>query len=412
MPEIAEPIVTPVAPATPAAAPAAAPVAPANTASLMNELDTLIAPPKPTKSPETPAKPIAPAAKPDKVEPAKPIVAAPKAEPVKEKDPAALRKRLGEIEAEYSGYKLTTSQEQEKLQKQIKAYEKLPMPTEAQQVELQKKYDQSEQNRRALESELYAIDYSRSPEYADKYQKKWQAAYKSAVQRAKGASVEIENSETGEKSVRRASDADFERVRLAPPTEQLELAEKLFGKYAYIVMQDINGLASIEQSANEEVNARSKDYHERVAQAKGEIEKQSKDFQSEMARADSELIQKHPDIFGEESASPEISAAIKKSLATYDNMVQKARGTPQTPEAVKERAQQSATVRRMVGAYTRFYLENAELKTQIVAKDEELAKYRQSDPGGGSEITPTPIKSDGPQNTADLVAELDKKLDT
>lgn len=290
--------------------------------------------------------------------------------------PAQLRNRLAEIEKEYAGFKTTATQEQEKLQRQLKEYEKRPYLTKEQ----QERYDALEKRSKDLEAELYSRDYRESPEFTEKYQKRWESAYKSAVQRVSGLGIESEDAETGEKTTRRVTESDFNRVRQAAPEEQFPLAEKLFGRYAFIVMQDISNLRGIEDSANEEIATRQKTYHSKRQELYGTLKKQSEEYQAAHEAIDRQLVEKYPAYFGESKEEPEVTAALQHGLKTVDEAMSAAESmTPQM------RAAKAAVIRRWAGAFPSLVLRLKRIEAKLKEKDDELAKYRASDPGAGGD---------------------------
>lgn len=357
-----------------------------NPSAVVDEMGTMLAafdappappPDKPTDDKGAPP-PTEPKAKPEGGKPTE----QPKGQPTDKtpekpvSGPAQLRNRLAEIEKEYAGFKNTAAQEQEKLQRQLKEYEKRPYLTKEQ----QERYDALEKREKALEAELYSRDYRESPEFAEKYQKRWESAYKSAVQRVSGLSVESEDAETGEKTSRRVTESDFNKVRSAAPEEQFPIAEKLFGRYAYVVMQDINSLRGIEDAANEEIQNRTKTYHSKRQELYGALQKQSEEYQAAHEEIDRALVEKYPGYFGESKEEPEITAALQHGLKTVDEAMSAA--DTMTPQM---RAAKAAVIRRWAGAFPSLVLRLKRAESKLKEKDDELAKYRASDPGSGGD---------------------------
>lgn len=386
-------------------APAAAPSTPSTpetpaSPGVLDQMDSMLStfdkPDEPAK-PETPAAPAKPA---DEATPAKPADKTLEKPAAPSSGPAQLRKRLEEVEKEYAGFKLTAQQEKEKLSKQMAEYEKRPFLTEEQ----QKRYEALEQRQKDMEASLYARDYRESPEFAEKYTKKWEGAYKSATQRVNGVTVTGENPETGEATTRKTSPHDFEKVRLAAPEEQVELAEKLFGKYAFIVMQDINALRGIEDAANEEIATRAKTYHSQRQELQQRLRQHGQAYESAHAEIDRQLAEKYPAYFGDDPANPEASAEMKKGLAIVDETLAQADNLP-----VNERAAKAALIRRWAAAFPRLVYTTKQLQAQLKAKDEELAKYRKSDPGsGGDSGSPAPkTESDEDLKLDNLASKFD-----
>lgn len=401
-----EPTPTPPIPTTPTPETPQATAEPAKlegTQSLVDDLEKIIHPPKPEKKDDAKTK------KSDKSATTKPVEGEeppkpdkdekPKVEPVKEKDPVSLRKRLAEIESEYKGFQLTAKQEREKLAAKIAEYEKrkyLTPEQEQQHAALQKQHDQ-------LQAELYSRDYKESPEFKDKYQKKWNNIYEKAANEVRSIVVETKNPETEEVQRRQATVADFEQVRAlgANAVAQQDLAEKLFGKYAGRVLNHINNLSLIEEQASDEIQQHRATYAEKQKQQMEAMQKFGEEFGRTQSTVQSELETKYPEYFGK-SEDEESNAAFEKGADFIKTTLEQA-----DTLTIADRATRAAIINRWAASFPRMvYLAN-KYKTQLEEAQKQIADLRGTDPGSGGE-SPTPTPTPKEVGTDDLIAEFAK----
>lgn len=404
MPEetIAAPPPTETSPAT-APTPSPSPVR-TGTASLMDDMDSMMGKPsesKPEDKPvaEKPKEAVKTAPPKDdsgkSVKPAEP----PKIELVKEKDPVQLRKRLAEVESDL--HKTRTEKETTvgELQRKMAELEKRPYLTEEQ----QKRYTALEERSKQLEAQLYARSYAESPEYKEKYQKRWQARYETAVRELSGLQVKTKDHETGEETVRPATQADFERVRglRGSRVAQIHEAKRLFGEDYNIVIDDCRELDAIEQQAAEDVSTRRAKYDEEMAQRGQQSQQFGNTVQQSATATEASLREKYPDWFGK-SDDPEIEAAMQKGLGFVDSTSEQA--DKLTPE---ERGQRVATIRILAGAFPRNVIRIQRQEAEISDLKAKLAKLQGTDPGEGGETGSDEKKSANvTAGTAGLMAEF------
>lgn len=295
--------------------------------------------------------------------------------PVKEKDPVSLRKRLAEIEQEYSGYKLNARQEQEKLAKKISEFEKRKYLT----PEQEEAYSRAEQRAKQLEAELYARDYRESPEFKDAYEGKWQRAYANAVDET--TAIQVTDAEG---NVRMATQADFNRVLQAPKGQQWIIAKELFGDAAQAVLAHRTNLKQIESDAGEVLMKQRATFEQQKKESALNSQKMGERFTQAHAGVDSSLEQKYPEYFAQDPTDTEANEAQKLGLSLVDDSLKAAENL-----SVEDRAARSALIRRWAGSFPRMVHVNRKLKAELESAQKTIAKLKGSDPGEGGETTPS-----------------------
>jgi len=360
------------------------------TASLMEDMDSYMAKPSPEPKSEKATEP--------KQDQTKQPDLKPQIAPVKEKDPIQLRKRLAEVESDLTKTRAEKEQTVSELQRKMADLEKREFLTDDQ----KKRYGDMEQRTKSLEAALYSRNYSESPEFKDKYQKRWHAKYESAVKEVGRLNLKVTDPETGDEKYRPATQSDFERVRMLRGSEvaQLDEAEKIFGNRASLVVKYCNELDSIEQAAQEDVATRRERYDQEMQQAQ-EMQGRAGQMTIQSAQAtEAMMAERYPAFFGK-SEDPELEAAMKKGMEFVDTTTSTAGNL--NPE---ERGQRLAVIRMWAGAFPRNAARINKMESELTELRAKLAKLQGTDPGAGGDSPSPDKKSDDPKGTAGLMAEF------
>lgn len=399
MPEEINAQPTPTTAVQPTAIPSAnaspVPENPLGSANLVAEMDKMLSSPEP-EQPDKPAaeeKPAEPAVavkeekKPEvKVEPKK-------VEPIKEKDPVQLRKRLAEIEEKYKGLEQTSTNEKRELAEKISAFEKrkyLTPEQEQQQIALQKKLE-------STEAELYSRDYKESPEFKEKFEKKWQTAYAAAIEEVGSIAVIDENG-----NERAATRADFDKVRNAPNgLERRRMAKALFGEDAGVVIDHLNNLNSIQTAANEEISTRRLEFDHKRQEYSERMKQEGGRYQQVMQDTATQLVQKYPEFFGEDKENPEINAQLKSGFEFVDKALSDNGSIP-----VEDKATRASIIRHWAAAFPRLITTVKSKDAKIAELEKTITDLRGSDPGSGGDGGVAPAKTAEAKGIDALVAEF------
>ena len=399
---MAEPIqvpppMTPVAPVASPSAPAAPSAAPSMESALA-EFDGLIAPPKPTD-----AAPAAPA-KPADAKPVEPKPVAKPAEPQKPVAPikgeAMLRKRLAEVERERDDARTNSQTELGKLNGKLKELEGKRYWTQ----DDEKKYASMEKRQQELESNLYSVEYKESPEFKDKYQKRADKVFSTVTKELKGMTVKYTDGD--EEKERQATLVDFNRIRALGDSlvEQRKLAKSLFGEDADIVLSHVRELSNIEDEATEAIETQKKSWTQNKENFLRTASENQRLARSTYESVTQQLVEKYPDIFGEDAANPEATAALKGGLDFVD-AISKSVNTMSPQDAAKN----TAIIRQMAGSFPRHLKVIEQLKAQLAEAKADVSKFRKSDPGSGGDTVPSsPNEPSKPKGIMGNAAEFDK----
>ena len=343
--------------------------------------------PKPDATPEPPKGDIAP-------EPPAPAPAAPDDHPdvpdaVWDKAPKNLKNAYFKTKRELSD-KLAANEAR------LKELESKPnqSPADLKRIkELEERSTKLEKDIEDREQRLIQVDYRSSKDFQEKYEKKGQDAYARAIGDVKRLQVK-EVSEDGTETYRPATEDDFNNLRNMKPWEQDKKINEMFGTSAYRVSQHMRTLESLEQEANEAIStARTKaDEGRRVFQK--QQEERNAEFSTHSQRAVDEIQKTHAMYFAPDPTNPEATAALERGLAYVDDAAKN-----QHTMSPKDMAETTAMIRFLAGSAPRLMTEINQLKAKLLAKDEELGKYRKSSPGstpspsgGAPKATPTSEK--------------------
>lgn len=354
------------------------------------------------KKPDKPADAKAAAPKPDAAKPQE----QPKDEsgkfvakqPEKLDGPAQLRKRLAEVESDLTKTRAEKESTVKELQTKMADLEKRPFLTKEQQA----RYDALEKRSKELEAQLYARNYAESPEYKEKFQKRWQNKYAENVAEVRRLQIKSKDPETGEEKFRPATDADFELVRSVRGSRiaRLEMAESLFGNRANIVADYANELDAIEREAGQEVEQRRAKFDEEMAQRGNQMQEFSTKASQSAQQTEAQLAEKYPTWFGKSEDADE-QTAMEKGLAFVDGTSSEA--DKMTPE---ERGSKLAVLRMWAAAFPRNVHRIQKQEAEIAELKAQIAKLQGSDPGATGEHGSVEKTTDEPKGTAGLLKDF------
>lgn len=399
MPEIAPapPAPIPAPPAPTPAPPAPTPVKPSEMAVSFDTVIPKAEPPKPE-----PAKPAAPAVvaktpEPTK-EPPKPASATPTTEP--EVDWTKAPTKWYKI---YEGYKGKTGKIISDLQEKIKTLEAKPQ-TAAGNEKIEQYEKQIEELRKAHEDSqkrLIETDYARSDEYKKKYIEPFQREKQSAFEEVKGLQFIVKPAtEDAEAVTRQATEADFMEAMNLPPSRQGAFINEHFGASAWLVIQRIVELSRIKREAQYDVQNHAEQFQKTQQEQESKTKKELDFVKTERAKAHAELEEKWPALFSVKhyESDPDAKKMLEDGYAYVDRSEEEIDTMP--PE---EKAALASVLRARAASAPLLNLLLERQTAKITELEQELAKYRGSDPGatkGEAPTVPAPVKSKGIQEAA------------
>lgn len=305
-----------------------------------------------------------------------PAKAAPKVDPW-EKAPTPLKN-------EYFKLKRESEEKHATLEKQIKEFREKAGKETVPAVDT-KAVEQYQKQIKDYQERLSAADYRQSQEFQEQFVQRWQAEYDEAIAEVKAMALTSQDADGNVKS-RPATEADLQRVRALPPGEQDKAIHELFGHYSPRVFARLMELRRIERASNEAVTKHVKNAEAKAATAKAELENTQKHYDKLLADSSDELAREWPEHFAPDEKDPEVSAALKSGYEFVDGMVKRA--NEMTPE---DRAAHNAVLRARAAAFLPERLKNNRLTARVKELETELAKFRESDPGGSETPGDTPL---------------------
>jgi hypothetical protein len=370
-PEPASPEPAPTPDPTPA--PAATP-APAPTATSGDDdfgLSKLTAKPAAAKPAPAPAKPAAPA-------PAKPADHAKPAEQAK-----------GGIKELREQYELTKA-EREQLAAKVAELERTREEGTRKQVEeatksLKEEIEAIRKEREEAEKEIQFLDYTKSREYTDKYQKPLTQAWTEALQDIDGIKIA-----DGDGSERPADERDILALTKLPAGAAAVEAHERFGPSASVMLQHRAAIVRLSKASQDAV----KQFREEGARIQQERSKIAEENQSKVVQvfdgSIAALEESHPSLFGKPT-EPEDVGLFEMGHRLVE-VAFKAKGLENLPPDQRQTAMLKAQAN--VAARARSYgpqrALNMRLEKQVAELTEKLAKLTASEPGQGSKPEPSP----------------------
>lgn len=265
-------------------------------------------------------------------------------------------------------------------EKRIKEIESKPVETKAD-TALIEKY---ENEVKALQARIRETDYPRSDEFKEKFVVPLNKRYQKAVSQIAQLTV-TENEQS-----RAATQADFDYIRGLPFGQQRQMARQLFGQDSDVVLSHVNSVAEIQEQAREAIENE---------KANGELRQKELTLKQQKEQSEYSRILKE----GEEQIIKEFSTfkltddPKERELfdAAMDFVNQAMTGAANLP--LEKRASIAAVHKMKAVGYDieKYRREAAEAK--VASLTEELAKFRQSDPGAGGD-KPTVEKTTNEQD--------------
>ncbi len=326
------------------------------------------------------------------VEPPKGDVVPPKAEP-KDDDDSFWEKAPPKFKNAFQKFKRTTGESVSSLTKKIKDLEGKPVqdPKTVETIKaLEKEREDLRKELNGREDLIRQSDYQRSAEYKDKYLTPIHKAYNLAVSEIKTLKITNEDG-----SQRPATQQDFDDIidLSKRPSEQDEKAEQLFGRSYRRVLNHIDKLVGLRQSADDAVSNANKTFEESQKLSVEQQESRNKEYQSKQTEVRESLPQKYPDFFGEIEGNKEANDALQGGYKIFDDVVSNVNNL-----SPSQHAEKFELIRSWAAFFPRAYTLRQQDQAKIRSLETELKKYRGTDPSeGGGRPAPSgaPAKAKG-----------------
>lgn len=258
--------------------------------------------------------------------------------------------------------------------------------------EIEEKLSTIQKRNEELESHIRFVDYSKSAEFTEKYQKPYQQAW----ERWMGELGELTVSDiNGAERTLQPNDI-LELVNM-PLQKAREQAENQFGSFANDVMsarKEIRGLFESQQRALEEARTKGKEHMEGQIKAQREAQESLAKEIAEVwtssnkeVTTDEKISKWFTPVEGDEEGNTRLSKGYELADRAFTL-------NPNDPSLTKEQRAEvvrvHAAIRNRAAAFGRLAFQNESMSKRVSQLEAELAKYKQVEPAGGERRTETP----------------------
>ena len=244
-----------------------------------------------------------------------------------------------------------------------------------------KRFEAAQKRATELEEEIRYVNYAKSQEFAEKYQKPYEEAWAKAIGDLTELQVTLEDGTS-----RKADAKDLLMLANMPLGQARTVANQMFGDAADDVMahrRRVIDLSDAQNKALTEARKAGDERQQKAVAAHAEVAKLWGKFIAEDADKLDWLKPKEGD--------DEHNAKLEKAMNLVDgSFAQSATDPKLTPEQRAEVVRKHAAVRNRAIAYSTLRLELTRLKKQLDEKDKELKQYQASAPTNGTAGGRTP----------------------
>lgn len=222
-----------------------------------------------------------------------------------------------------------------------------------------------------IDQDMRYLDYTRSQEFKDKFEKPLQNALADAYEEIKEFGVQQEDG-----TVRVATERDFNEILAATPEQVRRLAKDKFGEYANDVLAMRRRVVDIRRAADRESSKYREESKTRESQRLAK-EVQDRELQDKLwQKANSEVVTKYPQYFGKVEGDEELNTALQKGyelvkLAHDPNL------------SLEERIERRAVGLHKQAAFGAMQIRLKRALDRTKELEAIVAEYEKSEPGEG-----------------------------
>lgn len=289
------------------------------------------------------------------------------------------------------------------------AYTKSLILPEADRKTYYERISKSEARVKELEDEIRFVDYRKSAEFNEKYQKPYEDAWHRAMAELKEIHVtDVEG------NTRQASADDLLQLVNLPLGQAREVADAAFGKFADDVMNFRKELRSLFDAQNAALEDAKKNGEEREKQRQEQAQRSKTELNSQVYKlwkAENEKALAH-EKYGSYFKPREGDQEWNQRLAKGSELVDRAFAeNPLNPNLTAEQRadiiKRHAAVRNRAASWGAIRYENETLKARIATLEKELAEFNKSTPPNGG-TTPGESAPGQPHGRAAMMGALQK----
>jgi len=244
---------------------------------------------------------------------------------------------------------------------------------------LSERAERAEARLKELSEEIKFVNYAKSDEFVEKYQKPYESAWSRAVTDMKELTVTLEDG-----SSRPADAKDLLLIANLPLGEARKQATAMFGDSAGDVMAHRQKVRELSDAQTRALDESRKTAGEREKQMNETRSRVSTETSSLWQQFKTEDEQKH-DFLREKEGDDEWNNKLDSSRTFVDTAFSTQAADPSlTAEQRADAVKKHAAVRGRAIGYSMLKLENTRLKAEVAKAQKELGEYRNGEPGVGN----------------------------
>lgn len=242
---------------------------------------------------------------------------------------------------------------------------------------IQERLEASEKLAASLSEKVKYLDYRESDEYKEKFYDPFIKAYASGQEKI--ASLKIVERIDGEGEVvqqpRKASKEDFDAImRIQDDAEAAELADRMFGPAAGVVLIQRDRVLELNNKRNEAIEEFKKTGLERMQRSADQNKVMREEAVATYKKSVEDGIEKYPHWFkaddGDEQGRASLEAGFKIADRAFSGNFQ----------SHKEQAEHHAAIRNMAGAFPYLNLKLNRALERVKELETELSEFKKSTP--------------------------------
>lgn len=242
-----------------------------------------------------------------------------------------------------------------------------------------RRMEAAEKRASELESEIKFVNYAKSQEFVEKYQKPYEGAWGKAVSEVSQLNIALEDGST-----RKATANDLLNLANAPLDQLDDAAERMFGKSAARVIRHVEKIRELSEAQTQALEEARKTGSEREKQM-GESQKRIAETLGTLWERTLAEDSKKLDFLKPKDGDDDWNGALDKSTKFVEDAWKANPADPNlTPEQRAEVIRRHAALRNRAVGFSMLKVENKRLADKLAAVQKELDGIKGSAPTNGN----------------------------
>lgn len=263
-----------------------------------------------------------------------------------------------------------------------------------------------------LENHIRFVDYEKSKDYQDQFQKPYEEAWSNALRELKGLTIKIEDPNTGEEKVREVTQADIAYFAQLDPAARRTEINRLFPEDKEEVKRHINQISYLAEKAQQAKEKAKSDAETHAKTQSEQFEQAQKNRVKLWQESNKVLAEKYPQWFAKSEDDQEGNQIFDKGTALADLVFNTSDLTPERvailPKAFRQQIEANkpftqdqmvrlhAIIRNKAANHDRLAHQNKLKDARIAELEKSLKEFEDSGPdkvpaGGASRTQPNGI---------------------